>query len=133
MLQADVLAELFRYSDVHQRVGFRQMLFAQLGQELMAVIANAGVLGLPPDALAVTLETAMQLAPDTIAFLATEAAQHDLGDRSDRCFLRALPDIIEHLRAGVLVQIMRRLAYQWARNNLGPLNVANLSPADVTL
>src|SRR5438874_6841638 len=46
---ADVIAELFRHSDVHQRAAVLQILASYLDGGSLEFVENTGVLGFPPN------------------------------------------------------------------------------------
>ena len=108
---AEVVAELFRLSDLHQRVAVIQILTSLMEGGSLGLLANAGVLGFPPSPRTVAPQVAMQLAPDAVARLVTDAAAQDssLIDRI-AAFYAQNPKVIARLPASALVHIMHDLA-----------------------
>ena len=108
---ADVITELFRHSDVNQRVAVLRILFSYLDRKCLDFLADAGVLGFPPSSLTIAPEVASRLSPKAIASLAAHAADQDSAVIDDiAAFYARSPGVIGYLPARALTHIMLDLA-----------------------
>ena len=108
---ADVITELFRHSDVNQRVAVLRILFSYLDRKCLDFLADAGVLGFPPSSLAIAPEVATQLSPKALGSLAAHAADQDSTVIDGiAAFYAQYPGVIGYLPARALTHIMLDLA-----------------------
>ena len=74
---ADIVADLFSYSDAELRAGVVNILVSYIGRDTKRVLSNAGLFVLDPDSRQVTEEMTTHLSAEAIGVIAAEAEQRD--------------------------------------------------------
>jgi hypothetical protein len=109
---AQMVVDLFEHSDALRRAGVLTVLVPYVSQESQNVLADGGLFGFPPGPMRVLPDRMMDVSPEAVFLLATEAERrHRSGTIAVvSAFYAEHPAVLRHLGAHTLSLIMTSIA-----------------------